>query len=154
MKAYEIAYLIDSSISPEEAISFAGKITKIIEDIGGTIQFVSEPKKRKLSFFVGKQGHAYFGHTNFSLEPKKVSDLRKKLSEEKHILRLLIVEALKANPNLRERPVEFNRPSEVSVRKVESAFRGPKAGAAPEGQSAEKVNIEEIDKRLDEILNK
>lgn len=152
MKAYEAAYLIHPDATPESVVTIAGSITQAIEKLGGSIQFVAEPKKRKLAYFVGKASHAYFGYTDFTLEEARSRDLEKAIQEHKEIIRFLVVLALKANPAFREKPfvsrTAFVRPERKTA--YDAVLKHPKQA----NNTEVKTDIETIDKKLDEILNK
>lgn len=147
MKAYEIAYLLHPDVPVEEVVTAAGKITALIEKAGGTAQYVAEPKKRKLSYLVEKCSQAYFGYTDFLMDPAKLETFKKSLGDEKRVIRFLIVEALKVNQNLRERPY---MPRAMGGRQ-DGAPHAARQPARKEGGDAP-ADIEAIDKKLDEIL--
>ncbi len=152
MKSYEIAYLLNPDLSAEDAVLFAGKITQAIEKSGGSATYVEEPKKRRLAYFIKKQGAAYFGFTKFNLDESALRALQRAVSEERNILRSLVVEALKANRNLQDRPF----PRHLLGRKERPAGHVRQLHVVPERprpeKPAEPVDIEAIDKKLDEIL--
>lgn len=149
MTSYEVAYLLNPEITPEDVVTVAGGITQAIEKIGGSVQYVTEPKKRKLAFFVGKAAYAYFGYTDFAIEPKKVSELRKILALDQNILRFLIVYALKINAAFKEKPY-FGRGFRKNAKiKEDAVLKHPKPAESQEP----KVTSEEIDRKLEEILN-
>lgn len=155
MKSYEISYLVDPNLSQEEAGMVAGKITSAVEQAGGSIQYVDEPKKRRLSYFVQKRAYAYFGYTDFTLSAESLEALRKALAEEKPLLRLLLVEALKANKNLYEKTYTPRHLAGKFDRHSRSGFqKQPVHHKPPQAEPATEADIAAIDKKLDEILNK
>lgn len=149
MISYEIAYLLTPDATPEEAMTAAGGITRHIEQAGGVVHYVAEPKKRKLAFLVKKRGHAYFGFTNFILKPEQCSALKKAVSFDANIMRFLIVRALKPNQPVMDRGAL--RAFRADTRKRDDAvFKRPQ----PSPKEESKITTEEIDKKLEEILNK
>ena len=153
---YEIAYLLHPDIAPEATVTIAGNITKIIEKAGGTVQFVAEPKKRKLSFSIFKVMQAYFGYTASLIAPSSIMAIKKALTEEKNILRFLIVHVPKPYSQAKERVFtarsSFRRELENSPLLSDRPLRQTPGSISP--QLKEKVDVEEIDKKLEEILNK
>jgi len=143
-KNYEIAYLLPSSIPEEEVLTHAGKISSLIEEMRGAIKRVEEPKKRRLSYQVKNQQNAYFGWTTFRMIPEFLVNLNKKIRNSSDILRYLIVEE-------EEIPVSI-RP----LRTIPRESRAPltQAPAAEHAPEEEKLDLEALDKKLEEILGK
>ncbi|MDO8560625.1 MAG: 30S ribosomal protein S6 [bacterium] len=140
-KQYEIAYLISPKTKEEEVFGEAGKITGFIQDTAnGLIDHIAEPKQIRLAYPINKSRDAYFGWTRFTVKPEALADFEKKLKLEKAIMRYLIVEAEEEPVRTRilrpQAPVALAKPDET-----------PTAGE-------EKVNMEELNKRLEEILGK
>ncbi len=152
-KNYEIAYLINPDIPEDGVFGEAGKITGFIQDARGVVGRIEEPKKRELAYPIGKRSGAYFGWTTFTAAPEKIVEIEKRLKLEKDILRFLIVEEVK-------RPVyEFRaRPRELagrSVRRAPVARLDTAEAFVPQAPKEEdRAKIEELDKRLEEILGK
>lgn len=152
-KNYEIAYLINPDIPEDGVFGEAGKITGFIQDAHGVVGRIEEPKKRKLAYPIRKRTSAYFGWTTFTVAPEKIAEIEKRLKLEKDILRSLNVEEVK-------RPAyEFRaRPRELagrSVRRAPAARRDTVEPFVPQAPKEEdRAKIEELDKRLEEILGK
>lgn len=135
---YEIAYLISPLVSEENVFGEAGKITGFLQDTHGVLGHIEEPKKIRLSYPIKKFREAHFGWTRFFIHPKYIADLEKKLTREETIIRYLIVEA-------EEEPV---------VTRLPKPRPEPRAEKPAPPQPEEKIDIEELDKRLEEILGK
>lgn len=147
-KTYEIAYLIDTAAGEDGVLGIAGNITSKIQELNGVIEKIEEPKLRRLAYPVKKHKNAYFGWTSFSTDPAGVNDLKKRIrSDEKMVIRFLLIEIPKKVIELRKRAKiikqRIERPHPVKFSAKE---------AAP--QTQEKVSMEELDKKLEEILNK
>lgn len=142
-KNYEIAYLLPSSISEEEVLTYAKELSTIIEEQKGTIKHLQEPKKYKLSYAIHKDRNAYFGWTTFRLTPDAVATLEKKLKVYPHILRYLVVEE-----ETRLRAPVFRTPTTKPM--------GQKSPTVPREveKGDEKLDMEALDKKLEEILGK
>ena len=140
VKQYEIAYLISPKTKEEDVFGEAGKITGFIQaTASGLIGHIAEPKQIRLAYPINKSRDAYFGWTRFTINPETLADFEKKLKLEKAIMRYLIVEAEEEPIRIRimrpKVPLTMPKPSEPSP-------------------AEEKVNMEELDKRLEEILGK
>ena len=142
---YELAYLLVPSITEGEVLSYSGKISAAIEEEKGVVKRAEEPRKRMLSYPVNKQKNGYFGWTVFSMLPGTVRDLQKKLKTKEFFLRYLITEEeVEKHPSL-IRPFPSRRPA-VSKPKI---IRKP-----DEIKPEEKLDLEALDKKLEEILGK
>ncbi len=137
MKNYELTYLIPSELSEEEAKEFQGRIASSIKEEGGILNGENSLLRKKLAYPIKKQFEAFLAVLDFQLEPERMTNLEKKLKSENQILRYLIVTKAKPKEALlrkrRERKVTFEKPA---VSKEEK-----------------KVELKEIEKKLEEILN-
>mgnify|MGYP001571065530 CR=1 FL=1 len=132
------------SMTDEEALAHAGKLSVTIEDKGGIIRHLETPKKRKLSYAVKKQTNAYFGWTVFTAIPEAIAELNKKINTMPEVLRAMIVEHEVETRQPYIRPLTPHTGG-ASVRKTI-----PREEQKPE----EKLDLEALDKRLEEILGK
>lgn len=142
LKNYELAYLLPPSLTEEEILTYVGKLTSCIEDSQGSIKQVEEPKKRKLAYAVKKQQIAYFGWTTFRALPEQIAVLEKKLGTQLFLLRHLIVEE-----DLKLKAPMFRSPgmkTSVTPRSTEPRREQEKPD--------EKLDLEALDKKLEEIL--
>ena len=146
LKLYEAAYLISPARSEEEAKSFHDALKNYLPDLGGLIEENGAVLKRRLFYPIKKMREAYFAHFKFMVEPEKLSELKKKL-DVKDVLRYLLVET-KRVPQRVFRPRVFKSTTieNAPVDKIEKIVEAKPVEPA--------ANIEEIDKRLEEILGK
>ena len=130
MKNYELTYLISSDVSVEELKNLSEKIKSFVQE-EGAIKKTTEPSKTKLGYQIKEKGEAFSSVLNFSLNPEKIANLEKKLKAENQILRYMIL-----NKDLSEKILHPKRTS-------------PKLKT----KESEKVELKEIDKKIEEILN-
>lgn len=146
MKSYELTFLALSHISENELKTAQENIISFIKDKGGECQELRGPIRKELSHSLRKKSGGDFFALNFCLNPDVLTDFEKKLKSESKILRYIII---------------VKKP-EAKVIKRRRAIKTPKAiiekGEKPmvlthkEGQS--KVELQEIEKKLEEILGK
>ena len=132
MHFYELAYLISPELPEEELKSLQEKINSLIQKGAGVLNEIKLPIKKKLAYPIKKQREAFLINFNFYLEPEKLGSLEKELKSEKKILRYLIL----ARPKSKIAKVR-KRPAKVI----------PKIPA-----KEKKVELKEIEKKLEEIL--
>lgn len=144
-KNYEIAYLLAPSIPEEEILTRTGKFTKVIEESGGTLRHMEVPKKRELAYPIKKETKAYFGWTTFSMNPDSLAGFKKKLSGFEGLLRCLVT---------------IEEAVQIATRIFPNYQTGrlttePKSVSSPGTEKPEeKLDLEALDKKLEEILGK
>ena len=132
MHFYELAYLISPELPEEELKSLQEKINSLIQKGAGVLNEIKLPIKKKLAYPIKKQREAFLINFNFYLEPEKLGSLEKELKSEKKILRYLILAKPKSKiAKVRKRPTKIIPKIPVKEKKVE---------------------LKEIEKKLEEIL--
>ena len=132
MTNYELTYLISPKISEEEIQAASQGIVSYIEEQGGVLSGVqNKPLKKFLGHPIEDNTMAYVGTLLFSLAPEKTKSLEEKLKQEKQILRVMLI----TKPE-KER---------LNFRKIRKKF-------APNVVNKQKVELKEIDKKIEEIL--
>lgn len=133
MKKYQITYLISTDLSEKEKAEISEKIISFIQEHKGILTQKKEPVKKRLGTQIKAQQTAYVASLNFQLDPENLAIfdiLLKKIKNETKILRYLIS-------------------VEKIVEEKKSLIRKPFAKKAKE---TEKVELKEIEKKLNEIL--
>jgi len=137
MRYYELTYLISSNLPEKEAKVLQEKISALILESQGALGETKELVKKKLEYPIRKQGAAYLAILNFHLNPEMVENLEKKLKSENQILNFII---LIKKP---EKITEISKKISVSPISQES-FKS--------SEKSKKVELKEIEKKLEEIL--
>jgi len=132
MKSYELTYLISPEVSEEELKSLREKINSLIQKEAGVLNEVQAPIKKKLAQPIKKQREAFLTNLSFYLEPDKLGNLEQQLKSEKKILRYQIL----ARPEIKVAKVGKKPPKVIPKIPVKE----------------KKVELEEIEKKLEEIL--
>ena len=130
MKNYELTYLISSDVSGEELKNLSEKIKSFVQKEEGAIKKTTESSKTKLGYQIKEKGEAFLSILNFSFQPEKIADLEKKLKAENQILRYMIL-----NKDLSEKTL-YPKRTRPELKTKES----------------KKVELKEIDKKIEEIL--
>lgn len=140
-KNYEIGYLLSPQLKEDAALPFANKITAMIEGGKGIIRHMEVPRQRRLAYPIEKHDRAYFGWVMFSMPAEAVSTLERGMRSEGEILRYTI---LKQDRRAEVEPSRFRL----------GTTRSAAAGRAPlrKEEPAERLDLETLDKKLEEIL--
>ena len=132
MKHYELTCLISPNLSETELKSFQEKIIVLLQEEQGILVGQNQDKvlKKNLYFSVKKMAQAYLINFNFKINPEGLQNLKKALKIEPEIIRyIILVKKLTKIIKMPEKPV-----------------RVPKKISQP------KVELKEIEKKLEEIL--
>lgn len=143
MKLYELAYLISANLSEEEAKAVQEKIFSLIKDLEGIFEesfVLGGLNKKRLAYPIKKENEAYFGAVVFRLNPDNISKLEKGLTSEKQIFRYLLL--IK----------KISIPTKQRVFRPERRRPVSRETAQPIPKKEKKVEIAEIEKKLEEIL--
>ena len=146
-KNYELAYMLSSSIPEEGVLTASAKLTAAIEEAHGMIKRAETPKKRRLAYTIKKEDNGYFGWTTFTMARDAIGALDKKINENLDLLRHLIV----------EEEIETRIPyvRSLAPRRMAAVQKSAAVPAVPsEPIPEEKLDLEALDKKLEEILGK
>jgi ribosomal protein S6 len=139
MKQYELSYLISGEITEQEAKDFQNRIASIIKEMGGVLDETGLPLKKRLAYSIKKQIQAYLAVLIFKMDPEKITELEKKIKEEHQILRHLM---------LYKKPLGKKAEKARRVRPL----RKPLLTEEKKPLAEKKVELKEIEKKLEEIL--
>jgi len=144
MKQYEITYLLTPGLSKEEGEAFQKKIQSLVQEEDGILTDGRNPLKRKLGYPIKNEEEAFVVTINFNLAPEKLGSLEKRLRSENQILRYLIL--TKPQPKISlAGGKKMPQPLKISPSKT---YKDKKIVKPKE----KKVELKEIDKKLEEIL--
>ncbi len=142
MKNYELTCLISPDLSEEELKNLSAKINSFIQEETGVLEKTSEPLKRELGYPIKGKVEAFSVSLNFSFDPNKLENLEKKLKSENQILRYIILIKIAVKEVLPRKKRSLKMPQKIT-----------EPGKPADYQSkAKKVELKEIDKKIEEIL--
>lgn len=130
MKLYEISFWVKGENPETDVLS---SLKDELFKLGGELVKEPRPTKRRAAYPLKRETEALYGSIFARLGTDKLETLKEKLKHEARILRLMITEA---RP---EKPFEARR-----------IARKPKKAPTPE--EGKPVVLEELDKKLEEIL--
>lgn len=150
MKSYELTYIISSEITSEEAEVIAKDISSFIQSKEGVIIKSEKPVPKTLSFPIKKMGSGYFANIEFQAEPERIKEIQENLRKDEKILRHMInikkpAKIQKERRAKKEPAFTISQPEKIETKQETSA-------EPVEKRPEKKVELEEIDKKLDEIL--
>lgn len=135
---YELTYIVSPILDERSVNETAAAVRGFINDQKAEIKKEMIGEKRKLAYPIQKQTFGYYITLEFEMEPEKISEVENYIKHQNDILRSLLL-------SLDESKLH-QAPKKARILKTEST--------APAKSPArnEKVKIEELDKKLEEIL--
>ena len=140
MKPYELTYIISSAQKSEDAQNLTKEVEAFIQEKGGVIVKSEKTVPQSLAFPIKKQSSGYFAILEFQIEEKEIKGIKEKLGKEVNVLRSSLVVKMPAKPVKKRRtrkPITENPVYKETSKK----------------EKVEEVKIEDIDKKLDEMLS-
>lgn len=156
---YELFYLISAS-KETEFDKIKADIMKMIADKGGVFEEKETIEKRKLSYEIAHETHGVYLAQRFEMDPENLANISNKINLYPDVLRFIISRADEL-PELKSKEERINEAQKRSSREEVRAEAKPevkkpeqkKEEAAKELEKKEEKPAEDIDKKLEEILN-
>jgi len=145
---YELLYLIPNKFSENEVPAITEKINKIITDHGGVIAQTEDWGKKRLAYAIKGQVYGYYRLSQISVGGGKINDIDRLLRLAPEILRHMIIKT-DGKKEHKPKPVKAADNEAVKKEKVKPA---PKVEEASEKKDASKVDLKDLDEKLDKIL--
>lgn len=153
-KLYQLTCLFDTSADTEKINQIIEGIKQIITSNEGIISernYSSAPISKKLAYPIKKKNEALYWDLSFSLSPKEISKLEQALKQKKKIIRYIITNRKELKQKtIIKKPIDLKMIDKIEPLpdkipdKIEK--KEPKI-------IKEKTKIEDLDKKLEEILN-
>jgi ribosomal protein S6 len=136
-REYELGFML----TDDQAIT---SINEILTRHGAKVTFQSEIKRMLLAYPIKKETSAFFGYLYFFASSESVKEMNHELMLTSSVLRFIIVkDPIKKDASSSYYGTEQGRPS--GAHKEEKSEEAPKA--------ADAVTNEDLEKKLEEILN-
>ncbi len=167
MNKYELLYLVPTQYTDDEVVEIKTKIAGLLEKLGGTIISNEVLGKIRLAYPINKIRHGSYVLVYFDAEGEAIKELDRQLSLAEELLRHTIVTRPEGAENrtfeissyvapLSEEAKEQSRMDAParSKKPAPAPVAAPLPSPKPSATSAEesKMSMEELDKKLDEIL--
>lgn len=171
MKQYEYFCVVSQSLTEDETTALLGTIKQALLDVGAEKVADQNMGRQRLAYpFPGKQAHGTFALIEFDIDPEKVSEFKEKIRFVKGIARSVVrVRAPKQEVKKREGAATTFVPVATSAVKraiekdkekvvapdiaIRTATADVPAPVAEVKEEKKQLTQEELDKRIDELLN-
>ena len=144
---YELSFWFSSRLNDEEIEKKFDNLLKQLEKLGALIIFSQSPQLKQLAYSVKKERNAYFGYIQFEFSKDSLVHLEEDLKLNDDIIRFMVLSV---------KPKEKQKAPSITFRKP--AFKEQKSKTEEETkkepQKEKIISLEELDKKLNEILEK
>ena len=149
MSHYELLFIVSQQYTEEEAEKINTQVKELIKAQGGEITLEDNLGKKKLAYQINHIGHGYYLLLEFDIENDKIKKLNDDLKLTNEVLRHLItVKKLKTVEQLKKEA----KIKEKIEKKIEEETTAKEKEEKEEKEEKPKIKLEELDKKLDEIL--
>ncbi|MDO8530040.1 MAG: 30S ribosomal protein S6 [bacterium] len=144
MKSYELTYIISSQMMSQEADAFMKEVETFVQSKDGVVLKSEKTIAQPLAYRIKKQSSGYFAILTFQAAEDKIKEILEKLNKDTQILRstIMVKKPIKEMKERRTRKPAFTQDKEAAA----------KAGIFKEEKKEEKLNPEDLNKKIDEIL--
>ena len=153
---YEILYLVPATYTADELKPITAKVATLIKEASGEITKEQDLGKQKLAYPIKLANHGYYLTYEFNLPKEKLQSLNRSLTLSSDVLRFLVTkkkikteEEIKREKELREK---LAKKKEKEIEQFQAEKKGTKEKPKKE-MGKEKISLEDLDKKLDEILD-
>jgi len=152
---YEILYILPISLTPEETAPFVEKIATYIKDNGGAITKDENLGKQKFAYPIKALTHGYYFSYEFDLAKAHLSKLNRSIQLMPEVVRFLITKKkIKTEQDIADEKAVQDRLAKRKEKDIEKLKADKEEVKEKPGKekTKEKVSLEDLDKKLDEIL--
>lgn len=154
---YELLYLVAPSYSEEEIEPIKEKVRDVINKFEGNITYEENFGKKKLAYPVSKNHQGYYLLTEFDLDGQNLAELNKGLKLTNELLRHIVVKRSLSKKQIKlnlsdDKPLVAPK-SEPSRVMEETKTAEVKQPTEMESSDDSKIKLEDLDNKLDEILD-
>lgn len=135
---YQLTFLSSPELVQEEGEVFFEKIEALIKE-KGEILAKEKLEKIKLAYPIEKKNEAFLASLDFKTQEDEIEDLKRKIKEEKNILRYLLIKKKEEITSKEKREIE--KLKKLKTKKIN--LEKPKG---------EKVEFEKIEEKLKKLV--
>ena len=143
---YELSFWFSSRLNEEEIEKKFNNLLKQLEKLGALIIFSQSPQLKQLAYPIKKERNAYFGYIQFELSKDLLVHLEEDLRLNDDLVRFMVL-GVKPKEKQKAPSITFRKP----IKKEEEKSKTQEA-TKKEPQKEKVISLEELDKKLNEIL--
>ena len=142
-REYILHFIVKPAMNPEELHMYRTSVNERILGMGGKVNAsVCQEVARRLAYPIKKESQGYMCESAFSIEPKSVKGFSDALKQDSPLIRYVI----------EEKPKRTRIAVRRRGREHETLISRGATPGTPGLEKHEKISMEEINKKLDEII--
>jgi len=152
---YELLYIVPVKVEDDKLIPTMEIVAGLIKENGGEITKDDNLGKLKLAYPIKHIHQGHYVLIEFDIKKSKLKDLDRALVLTSEVLRhMIVIKKIKTEAELAEEKRKQERLRKEKTKELENKKEEEKAPATkPTEEDKKKVSIEDLDKKLDEILD-
>ena len=91
MRPYELMYLIQPNADEERLTAVSERLQQSIGSLGGKVDKVTPPIRRRLAYEIGKYRDGQYGVLEYSLPPEQAREFERTIKLTEDILRHIVI---------------------------------------------------------------
>ena len=150
---YELTYIIPGNLSEDEHPKVQEKVNSLLKQVEAQITSTEDLGKKKLAYPIKHLRHGFYKTLTFYLEPTKLKEIENELKLEANILRFLVIRSHEKTEAeiAAEEKAKTSRVKDKIAEKTKEAKAEEKVKKEVKTEK-KKVSLEDLDKKLDELL--
>lgn len=152
MQKYELLLVLPGTLDDKQVEGKANEMVNIVKEFGSDVE-LHQMGKNRLAYPIKQIRYGYFYTVTFQAEGGKSKELEQKLKLNQDVLRFLVSHF---NTNLTaQQKIAYTTDASGITRMVERGGEAApleKVQVGVEPKKDEKINLEEINKKLDDIM--
>ncbi|MDD5032730.1 MAG: 30S ribosomal protein S6 [Candidatus Pacebacteria bacterium] len=150
--SYEIGYMFKDSLEGEELLDFTEKIRSIITSNNSIVISEGKPKKQPLAYPIKNESDGVFNWIKFQTSPDSIKKIENELKKENMVLRFITTKSMKEEPVKASVTAFKKKMPELGEKPASAIIHIPESEAKKEEPSDNKIQEEELDKKIEELL--
>jgi small subunit ribosomal protein S6 len=142
MTNYELAVILPGTFNDEQTKDFTQKLSEEIKSAGAEFKKTSEPSNKRLAYAIKKVRNGIYINIYFSANPEIIKQLDKNLKLITELIRFQITKV---------KPIKDIKRKERKI-KTENIIINEKEKHNNTNEENKKVSMDDLNKKLDEIL--
>jgi small subunit ribosomal protein S6 len=157
LEHYELLYIVSMSYTADELTPIVEKVAAQIKENEGAITKDDNLGKLKFAYPLKHQSHGYYLLYEFNLPKANLIKLNRSLGLTSEVLRFIIVKKkVKTETEIKKEKAlqdKLAKKKEKEIEKIKADKVEAKEKPKKEKTTKEKISLEDLDKKLDEILD-
>lgn len=143
MKSYQLTYILSSAITAEDSETIKKDIESFVQSKDGVVTASHKTAPQVLAYPIKKASSGYFVTVEFQIGQDALKEVQEKVNQKPEVLRQTIVV---------KHPVKEQKKRRTKPESKVQAVPAADAPVAKKGKES-KVEMEEVEKNLDQILS-